>query len=526
MKKPFFNVIAIWTALMGLTFISVKAQHNNLTRKLLYAEAAIKQLYVDSVNEDKLVENAIKGMLEKMDPHSTYTTTQETRSFMNQLQGSFEGVGIQFNITNDTLFVIQAVSNGPSERAGILPGDRLVTVNDTVIAGVKMPQDEVMRRLRGKKGTKVKVGVMRRGIDKTVYFTITRDRIPMTTVDVAYMIRPSVGYVKIESFGENTYKELMVALEKLKAQGMKTLLLDLQDNGGGFLGTAVAVVNEFLNKGDLIVYTQGRQVPRENYVAKGDGKYKDLNLYVLVNEFSASASEITSGAMQDNDRAVIVGRRTFGKGLVQRPIEFQDGSMMRLTIAHYFTPAGRNIQKPYEKGNKEGYEKDFERRFKQGELFHADSIHFDKTQKHLTLKKKRPVYGGGGIMPDVFVPLDSTLTTPYFRHLQARGFIVGKTITFTDEHRKELLNKYPSFDKFNAKFVVPDELITSIVEEAKKEKVSYKDEEEWKKTLPMLQMQLKAFIARNLWDMTSYFKIINEKNPIITKALQLACKQK
>ena len=526
MKKLFFNVIAIWTALMGLTFISVKAQHNNLTRKLLYAEAAIKQLYVDSVNEDKLVENAIKGMLEKMDPHSTYTTTQETRSFMNQLQGSFEGVGIQFNITNDTLFVIQAVSNGPSERAGILPGDRLVTVNDTVIAGVKMPQDEVMRRLRGKKGTKVKVGVMRRGIDKTVYFTITRDRIPMTTVDVAYMIRPSVGYVKIESFGENTYKELMVALEKLKAQGMKTLLLDLQDNGGGFLGTAVAVVNEFLNKGDLIVYTQGRQVPRENYVAKGDGKYKDLNLYVLVNEFSASASEITSGAMQDNDRAVIVGRRTFGKGLVQRPIEFQDGSMMRLTIAHYFTPAGRNIQKPYEKGNKEGYEKDFERRFKQGELFHADSIHFDKTQKYLTLKKKRPVYGGGGIMPDVFVPLDSTLTTPYFRHLQARGFIVGKTITFTDEHRKELLNKYPSFDKFNAKFVVPDELITSIVEEAKKEKVSYKDEEEWKKTLPMLQMQLKAFIARNLWDMTSYFKIINEENPIIKKALQLAYKQK
>ena len=281
MKKPFFNVIAIWTALMGLTFISVKAQHNDLTRKLLYAEAAIKQLYVDSVNEDKLVENAIKGMLEKMDPHSTYTTTQETRSFMNQLQGSFEGVGIQFNITNDTLFVIQAVSNGPSERAGILPGDRLVTVNDTVIAGVKMPQDEVMRRLRGKKGTKVKVGVMRRGIDKTVYFTITRDRIPMTTVDVAYMIRPSVGYVKIESFGENTYKELMVALEKLKAQGMKTLLLDLQDNGGGFLGTAVAVVNEFLNKGDLIVYTQGRQVPRENYVAKGDGKYKDLTKKIL-----------------------------------------------------------------------------------------------------------------------------------------------------------------------------------------------------------------------------------------------------
>lgn len=349
-------VASCWALLI---FYSVSAQINinfgkySPLRKLQIAEMAINNLYVDTVREDQLVEDAIRGMLEKLDPHSSYTTVKETKAMTESLQGSFEGIGIQFNMMQDTLMVIQTIINGPSEKVGILAGDRIVSVNDSSIAGVKMAREEIMRRLRGKKGTKVKLGILRRGIGERLYFTVVRDKIPVKTVDASYMLRPQLGYVRIGSFGATTYDEFMACITALKKQGMRNLVLDLQDNGGGYLQAAVKIANEFLQRNDLIVYTKGRRAERMEYKAHGNGSLLSGKVMVLVNEFSASAAEIVTGAIQDQDRGQVVGRRSFGKGLVQRPIDFPDGSMMRLTIAHYYTPSGRCIQKPYIKGDNE-----------------------------------------------------------------------------------------------------------------------------------------------------------------------------
>ena len=522
MKKYIFSAIAC------LLIINVFAQsiqndkNNDALRKIQLAVMAVKNLYVDTVNTEKLVEDGIRGMLNELDPHSAYTTAKETKSFTEQLQGSFEGIGVQFNISNDTLIVVQPVNNGPSEKVGIMAGDRIVWVNDTVISGVKMTREAIVKRLRGPKGSKVKLEIQRRGIKDRLTFVVTRDKIPLTTVDVAYMIRPQVGYVRVESFGETTYDELMVALEKLKQQGMTKLILDLQDNGGGYLKSAADIANEFLTRGSLIVYTQGRRVPKQEYTAHGNGKYQDLPLYILINEYSASAAEIVSGAMQDHDRGTIIGRRSFGKGLVQRPFEFEDGSMMRITIAHYYTPVGRNIQKPYEKGDKEGYEMDIEKRFKHGELYHKDSIHFADSLKFQTLRLKRTVYGGGGIMPDEFVPLDTTRTTPFYRQLWGKSIVLNAAFKYNDSQRKKLRKRYPTFEQFKAGFVVPEDVLKGIVDEAKKDKITYKDEKEWQRTIPMLQLQLKSLIARDLWGMSECYQILNENNPIVLKAIELA----
>ena len=522
MKKYIFSAIAC------LLIINVFAQsiqndkNNDALRKIQLAVMAVKNLYVDTVNTEKLVEDGIRGMLNELDPHSAYTTAKETKAFTEQLQGSFEGIGVQFNISNDTLIVVQPVNNGPSEKVGIMAGDRIVLVNDTVISGVKMIREAIVKRLRGPKGSKVKLGIQRRGIKDRLTFVVTRDKIPLTTVDVAYMIRPQVGYVRVESFGETTYDELMVALEKLKQQGMTKLILDLQDNGGGYLKSAADIANEFLTRGSLIVYTQGRRVPKQEYTAHGNGKYQDLPLYILINEYSASAAEIVSGAMQDHDRGTIIGRRSFGKGLVQRPFEFEDGSMMRITIAHYYTPVGRNIQKPYEKGDKEGYEMDIEKRFKHGELYHKDSIHFADSLKFQTLRLKRTVYGGGGIMPDEFVPLDTTRTTPFYRQLWGKSIVLNAAFKYNDSQRKKLRKRYPTFEQFKAGFVVPEDVLKGIVDEAKKDKITYKDEKEWQRTIPMLQLQLKSLIARDLWGMSECYQILNENNPIVLKAIELA----
>ena len=376
-------------------------------RKLQIAEMAINNLYVDSVDEQKLVEDGIRGMLEKLDPHSSYTTAKETKQMNEPLQGSFEGVGIQFNVSQDTLMVIQPTLGGPSEKVGIMAGDRIVAVNDTAIAGVKMAREEMMRRLRGPKGTKVHLTVIRKGIADRLAFTVTRDKIPVNTVDAVYMIRPGIGYIRIGSFGATTYKEFMDGVAKLKKEGMRDLILDLQENGGGYMQSAIQIANEFLQRNDLIVYTEGRSSQRREYKAQGNGQLLEGKVMVLVNEYSASAAEIVTGALQDQDRAQVVGRRSFGKGLVQRPIEFKDGSMIRLTIAHYYTPTGRCIQKPYTKGDKADYAMDIEKRFKHGELYSADSIHFADSLRYYTIRQHRTVYGGGGIMPDSFVPLET-----------------------------------------------------------------------------------------------------------------------
>lgn len=489
-------------------------------RKLQMAEMAISRLYVDTVNEQNLVENGIRGMLEKLDPHSSYTTARETKAMTESLNGSFEGIGVQFNMQEDTLIVIQTITNGPSEKVGIQAGDRIVAVNDTAIAGVKMSKEEIMKRLRGPKGTRVRLTIIRRGIGERLTFVVTRDKIPVKTLDAWYMIKPGTGYIRIGSFGATTYDEFMKAVNDLRAQGMNDLVLDLEDNGGGYLQAAVQVANEFLKRGDLIVYTEGRRFPRQDYKAQGNGRLQNGKVTVLVNEFTASAAEIVTGALQDQDRALVVGRRSFGKGLVQRPIDFPDGSMMRLTIAHYYTPSGRCIQKFYKKGDKKDYEMELDQRYKHGELYSADSIHFADSLKYYTLRSHRTVYGGGGIMPDVFVPLDTTLVTTYMRNLAAKGIVISANLRYVDNNRKQLKKRYPDFQSFLNGFEVPRTLIDEIVAEGKKQKVEPRDEAEMKRTLPYMRTQLKALVARDLWNMSEYFQIINSLNPILQKALE------
>lgn len=517
----------ILTLFFAFAVVSVSAQQYQRQSdetpliNLQIAEAMIKNNYVDSVNESKLVEDGIRGMLEKLDPHSTYTTAKETKALTEPLEGSFEGIGVQFNIVQDTLLVIQTITNGPSEKVGILPGDRIVSVNDTAIAGVKMDRNEVVRRLRGPKGTRVRLGIVRRGIPGKLVFVVTRDKIPVKTIDAVYMIRPNVGYIRIGSFGATTYQEFMEGVTRLKKQGMQDLVLDLQDNGGGYLMAAVGVANEFLKRNDLVVYTQGRASKRDEFRANGNGRLLDGKVVVLVNEFSASAAEIVTGAIQDQDRGSVVGRRTFGKGLVQRPIPFRDGSMIRLTIAHYYTPSGRCIQKPYQKGDIESYERELDNRYKRGELYSADSIHFADSLKYQTLRQHRTVYGGGGIMPDYFVPLDTLQFTRFHRMLNAKSIIINANLRYVDNNRKTLKNRYKTFDDFNTRFTVPLSQIDAILKEGEAQQIKPKDQAELKRTLPLLRIQLKALVARDLWDMDEYFQIMNETNHVVRKALEV-----
>ena len=501
--------------------MTIRMGEDSPLRKLQIAEMAVSNLYVDSVNEDKLVEDGIRGMIEKLDPHSSYLTAKEVKEANEPLQGNFEGIGVQFNMVEDTLLVVQTVSNGPSERVGILAGDRIVSVNDTAIAGVKMSKEEIMRRLRGPKGTVAMLGIVRRGIQEKLTFKVVRDKIPVHSIDAAYMVRPQVGYIRIGNFGATTHDEFCESLKKLQKEGMLSLILDLQENGGGYLHAAVQVAEEFLQADDLIVYTSGRRIQRTEYKARGGGLFTKGKVIVLVDSYTASAAEIVSGAIQDHDRGIVVGRRTFGKGLVQRPIDLPDGSMLRLTVAHYYTPSGRCIQKPYEKGNKKDYSEDMLHRLKSGELMSADSVHFADSLKFYTLKEHRVVYGGGGIMPDEFVPLDTTRYTPFHRELAAKSVIIDANLRYVDQHRKSLQQDYKTFDDYCQRFEVPQRVIDGIMAEAKKKNIKPKDEAERQRTLPYLRLQLKALIARDLWGMNEYFYIMGEANDALTKALSL-----
>ena len=517
----------VLTAVLALFAFSASAQFRINTggdsplRKLQYAELAVTNLYVDSVDEQKLVEDAIRGMLDKLDPHSSYATPKEVKELNEPLNGNFEGIGVQFNMMDDTLVVIQPVTNGPSEKVGIIAGDRIVSVNDTAIAGVKMSKEEIMKRLRGPKGTKVELGVVRLGIKDQLKFTVVRDKIPVHSIDATYMIRPGIGYIRIGNFGAQTYEEFVESIEKLRALGMKDMILDLQENGGGYLKAAVDIADEFLERGDMIVYTDGRKVQRSEYRAHGNGKFTKGKVVVLVDGYTASAAEIVTGAIQDQDRGLVVGRRTFGKGLVQRPIDLPDGSMIRLTIAHYYTPSGRCIQKPYTKGEGKDYAMDMMNRLKSGELTNADSVHFADSLKFETLRQHRTVYGGGGIMPDYYVPLDTTVYTRYHRELAAKGIIIQQNLRYVDNHRKELKKRWQSFDDFKQQFEVPQRLVDDVVAEGKKQKIEPKDEAELEKSLAYIRLQLKALIARDIWDMSEYFSVINERSEIVKKALEI-----
>ena len=485
-------------------------------QKLLVAKEAISALYVEDVDEKKIVEQAIKGMLEELDPHSTYLTPEENDKSNETLMGSFEGIGVQFNMVEDTLFIVQPIPDGPSEKVGIMAGDRIVTVNDTAIAGVKMSQEAIMKRLRGPKGTKVDLGINRRGVKELLHFTVTRDKIPVNTVDAAYIIRPGIGYIKISSFGATTVDEFESKLSELRGKGATSLILDLQGNGGGLLMAAVGIANEFLGRDQMVVYTEGRRSPKSGYMADGRGQFRDGKLVVLIDEYSASASEIVSGAVQDWDRATIVGRRSFGKGLVQRPIEFHDGSLIRLTVAKYYTPAGRCIQKPY--GKDVDYGDDILERLHHGELTNRDSIHFPDSLKYSTKIEHRTVYGGGGIMPDIFVPLDTTRTNQYYRNVTAKNVVLNTSLQYTERNRRSLERRFRSFDEFNRGFEVGPDVMRLFLDKAKAAKVEY-DEAQYQENLSIFKTQLKASIARLIWGMNAYYQVIQELDETIQRAV-------
>lgn len=489
-------------------------------RKLQLALYAISNLYVDNTDEGKLVEDAIVGMLEKLDPHSTYTDPEETKEMTEPLNGNFDGIGIQFNMLTDTLYVIQVIPGGPSEKVGLMAGDRIIMVDDTLIAGVKMKTTDVMKRLRGPKNTEVRVKVLRNNVPGLIEFKIIRGKIPVYSLDAAYMADKTTGYIKLNRFAASSADEFRAALEKLKKQGMKNLILDLQGNGGGYLNIAIDIADEFLDKDKLIVYTEGSKQPREEAKSTARGDFEEGRLVILVDETSASASEILSGAVQDWDRGVIVGRRTFGKGLVQKPIPMPDGSMIRLTVSRYYTPTGRSIQKHYENGNQEQYNHDLIDRYNRGELMSADSIHFPDSMKYNTLSTKRIVYGGGGIMPDVFIPVDTTRFTDYHRKLVASGLVNRVAMNYLDRHRNEMNKKYPKFVQYKQNFNINEDILQELLTLANDEKIKF-NEEEYNRSKSLIALQLKALIARDLYDMTEYFQIINDDNASLKEALRI-----
>ena len=490
-------------------------------RKLLMAEQLIERFYVDTVNANKMVEEAIVAMLKTLDPHSTYSDPDETKELTTPLEGIFSGIGVQFNMLSDTLFVIQTTAGGPSEKVGILPGDRIVQAGDSVIAGRKLPNSRIIKILRGPKGSEVTLKVLRKGSAEPILFNVTRDDIPIYSVDAAYMATPTTGYIRISRFAEATDKEFAQAVEKLKKEGMTDLIVDLEDNTGGYLQAALNLASHFLDKGDLVVYTESPKIPGAEFRVDKRGDLRDGKVVVMVNQYSASASEILAGALQDNDRGLIVGRRTFGKGLVQRPFPFPDGSMIRLTTAKYHTPTGRCIQKPYTSGDDENYRKDILHRYEAGEFSSADSIHMPDSLRFETLKNHRPVYGGGGIMPDVFVPIDTTAFTTYYRDLVAKGIINKYAITYVDRNRKTLNRDYPTEVKFVKDFAVGDSMLQEIVAMGDRDSVKY-NQEMFDRSKAMMATIVKGIIGRDLFEQSTYFKIVNPAlSPTYRAALDL-----
>jgi carboxyl-terminal processing protease len=482
---------------------------------------AISAHYVDTVNSVQLTEAAIVAMLKALDPHSQYIPKREVERVNEPLEGSFDGIGIQFQMFEDTLLVVQTIAGCPAEKVGMLPGDRIIYIENDLIAGVKKHNSDIMKSLRGQRGTEVTVKVKREGERELLLFNIIRDKIPILSVDAQYMVTSDVGYIKINNFGANTLTEYKEAVSKLKKQGMRSLVLSLQSNGGGYLEAAIALADEFLERDRLIVYTEGLHQPRRNAIATSIGEFEKNKLVILVDEFSASASEIVSGAVQDWDRGLVIGRRTFGKGLVQNQMTLIDGSLLRLTVARYYTPSGRSIQKPYKGGV--DYEKDLLDRFEHGEMQHVDSIHLSDSLTYTTRINKRTVYGGGGIMPDVFVPLDTTANTPYYRKLVNRGIVNRAHVQYLQENREQLKRLYPDFESFKDNFEVPQNLLQKILDRAAELKIDFA-EAEYEKSLPLLKIQLKALIAGDLWTTNEFYQIIDKINDSLQKALEILAK--
>lgn len=490
---------------------------NTSSNKLNALLRIIDDQYVDTVNMGDLVEEAMPQILSELDPHSSYIPAKDLEAVNADLKGSFSGIGIQFTIQNDTIHVNSVIQGGSSEKVGLMAGDRIVEVDDSAFVGKIVTNSEAMKRLKGEKGSKVKLGVYRPGEKDLLHFTVIRGNIPVKSIDAAYMINEKVGYIKVNKFGETTYPELLIALAKLNQKNCEGLIVDLRGNTGGYMAAAIQMVNEFLPNNRLIVYTQGRKSPREDYNSNGTGSNQKMPLVVLVDEGSASASEIFAGAIQDNDRGTIVGRRSFGKGLVQQPIEFSDGSAIRLTIARYYTPSGRCIQKPYEKGKESEYELDLLTRYEHGEFFSADSIKQDETEVYHT-RLGRPVYGGGGIMPDIFVPQDTTGMTSYFRMAANRGLIIRYTFDYTDQNRSTL-QKYDTPEKMEA-YLKGQNLLNKFAAWAEKKGLKRRNNL-MMKSRRLFEMSLYGNIIYNMLGMEAYVEYLNESDKTVLKAVEI-----
>ena len=474
----------------------------------------IQTEYVDTVNTSELVDDAIHHMLNKLDPHSAYIPAADRVAANEDLRGNFDGIGVEFNIFNDTIVVVTALSGGPSEALGIRSGDKIIKVDDKMLAGIGVTSPDVMKALKGPKGTEVKVTILRH--DKEIEYKIIRDKIPQYSVDVSYMVDDEIGYIKINRFAATTFDEFHESLKKLKQEGMKKLVLDLQGNPGGYMNMAIDIADDFLTAGKKIVFTNGKEKKYNSDASStARGEFEKGDLIVLMNEGSASASEILAGALQDNDRAFIVGRRSFGKGLVQSPFDLSDGSELRLTISRYYTPTGRSIQKPYEDGDE--YSRDIIARYNHGEFFHADSIRFNDTLKYATANG-RTVYGGGGIMPDYFVPLDTTLNSHYLNELYTSTSIQEYTFSYAENHKEQLTKR--GFDNFLKSFKVTDEMLAELVKVGERNKVK-PDRRELARKKKLFQVHVKAQIARKLWSNEGFFPVINETNEVFLQALKL-----
>lgn len=515
MKK--FNTI-VSLILISIICLSGKAQQSMEMQKMNTVLYCINNYYVDSTDLDKLVEVAITSMLKDLDPHSAYISKEDLNEANEALYGSFEGIGVTYQLVRDTILIVSPIPGGPSDKVGILAGDKIIKINKEDAFGKKVTTKFVQDRLRGKKGSKVNVSIKRGKSNKLINYTIVRDKIPINSIDATFMVDKGIGYIKLNRFSKTSMDEFHQACEELSSEGMKSMILDLRGNSGGFLDVAVKLSDEFLERNKLIVYTEGLKSPRQEFHSTSIGEFEKGNLVILIDESTASASEIVSGAVQDWDRGIIIGRRSFGKGLVQRPLNLPDGSVIRLTTSRYYTPTGRCIQRPYEDGV-ESYYKDLYDRQEKGELVNSDSIHFPDSLKYLT-PGKRVVYGGGGIMPDIFVPADTTHFSTYYSNLIRKSIFNKYTIDYATDNRKLLKDKYSDFNKFNKNFFVDQKMKDDFIALAEKEDVEM-NEEQYKRSEEYIWLQVKALIARNVWEEETYYQVIASKDEPLIQAVEL-----
>jgi carboxyl-terminal processing protease len=513
-RKIFLSVII---ALICST--SIQAQFSEPSLKFGEVFDKISNYYVDTINESKYIEKVIIQTLHDLDPHSSYLSKEDVNAMQEPLDGNFEGIGVSFNILDDTIFIINTISGGPSEKVGILAGDRIIKIDGINEAGVGIKNIDVQKKLKGKKGTKVTVSIKRRNVPELLDFAITRDEIPIYSIDASYMVDQKTGYIKLSRFSMTSVSEFYDAFSKLKALGLQNLILDLSGNGGGYLRIAVELADQFIAGENLLVYTEGVKNPRHNYYSTNWGEFEKGKLIVMIDESSASASEIVAGAVQDLDRAVIVGRRSFGKGLVQQPFGLMDGSMIRLTVAKYYTPTGRLIQKSYDKGFDE-YSKEVTDRFMFPQLSDSASGSFPDSLKYRTLNKNRVVYGGGGIYPDYFVPFDTLFFSPYYRELISKGILNQFTLNYGDRNRAELKARYKTFDDYKNSFTVTKKITDELIAYAENEKLKF-NQDDFNKSESMIRLLFKAYLARDIWETSEFFQIYNEADPIFRRAIEV-----